>query len=608
MEKKILFSEFPPVSTQEWEAKISEDLKGADYDKKLVWHTSDGFAVKPYYRSEDLADINLKNLPAQFPFRRSTKESNNWEIRQNVRFPEIEKAKAYLAKGAEAITLEGANIDDKESLAVVFDNIDPTKNPIHFTGVYSYPKLMRQIFAEVEKRGLNPNSVKGSFDFDYYSYFLFRREFYHSFEANRKELKNIFDKTASKLPAFKIINVNAKNYHNSGSTLVQELAFGLAHGAEYLTDTTDSGLKIEEVLPRMQFTFSIGSSYFMEIAKFRAARVLWSKIVKAFGVDDVELCKIHIHGITSEWNKTIFDPHVNILRTTTESMSAAIGGVDAMTVLPFDSVYRRTDEFSERVARNQQIMMKEEVNLDKVIDPAGGSYYIEKLTDSIVEATWNLFMKIQDMGGFRAALEEGFVFYEIAKSAAAKDMDIAQRTHNILGTNQFPNMLESMSDKVEFEFNQAKGGLRKYRGAMAFEEIRLKTERFVKAGGKKPVVFMLTFGNLNMRKARANFVLNFFGCAGFEVIDNAGFNTLAEGLAEADAKNADIVVLCSSDEEYLTFADGLNTNKPAADILVAGYPKDDVEKLRELGVSGFIHLKSNILEVLKVIQEKFKME
>jgi methylmalonyl-CoA mutase len=300
-----------------------------------------------------------------------------------------------------------------------------------------------------------------------------------------------------------------------------------------------------------------------------------------------------------------------MLRTQTEAMSAALGGAHSITVLPFNAIYEDTTEFSERIARNQQLLLKEEAHLDKIADPSAGSYYIESLTNSIADQAWKLFLEIQEKGGFSAAFQEGFIQNEINSMSAKRNQNIALRRENLLGTNQFPNFTEKIIRELDASVFQPMDlsdesseveTLKPYRGAQAFEALRYKTDVYAKEN-KRPVAFMLTIGNLAFRKARAQFSCNFFAVAGFEVIDNNGFATAEEGVAAAKAKNADVVVVCSSDDEYAEIAPKVAELLDNEILVVAGNPACKAE-LEEKGITNFIHLKSNILEDLKAYQTK----
>jgi len=349
----------------------------------------------------------------------------------------------------------------------------------------------------------------------------------------------------------------------------------------------------------------------MEIAKLRAGRLLWSKIVEAYGPECKCSAKMIVHSETNRFNKTVYDPYVNMLRTQTEAMSATLGGAHSVTVLPFNAIYEETTPFSERIARNQQILLKEESHFDKIADPSAGSYYIETLTESLADQAWELFLAVQDLGGFIAAFKEGFIQAEVKAMAADRDKKIAQRRENLLGTNQFPNFTEEM--KADFDGSlfeavdlTAEGAevetLKPYRGAQPFETLRYTTDMYAREN-KRPLAFMLTMGNLAFRKARAQFSCNFFAVAGFDVQDNNGFTTVEEGVAAAKAAGADIVVVCSSDDEYAEIVPAVAEQLGEEILVVAGAPAC-ADELKAKGITNFIHVKSNILEELKAYQSK----
>lgn len=335
--------------------------------------------------------------------------------------------------------------------------------------------------------------------------------------------------------------------------------------------------------------------------------MLWAQIVEQYKPACKCSCKMMAHAATSTFNMTIFDAHVNLLRSQTEAMSAALAGVDSITVTPFDATYKTPDAFSERIARNQQFLLKEESHLDKVVDPAGGSYYVETLTASIAQEAWKLFLDVEEKGGFNINVTNGTIQDAVNASSEKRHSDIAKRKEILLGTNQYPNFGEMAADKiVKGECNCCCGekvegkGLSTKRQGSDFEELRLATE----AAANRPKVFMLTIGNLAMRLARSQFSANFFGCAGYEIIDNLGFNTVEEGINAAIEKAADIVVICSSDDEYATLApEAFKALNGRAEFVVAGAPAC-TEELQAQGITNFIHVRSNVLETLQAFNAK----
>ena len=617
-----LFEEFPPVSAEQWKAKVVADLKGADFDRKLVWRTNEGFSVQPFYRREDLAKLDyLDTLPGEFPFVRGNKTNNNdWYVRQNIIVKDLKetnkKALDVLMKGVTSLGFvfnECINVT-KDDMGVLLEGICLESVELNFVAK-CYTTKIADAFADYVLAGKwDPKNVVASVSCDPFGNFLLYGRMKNGFEASVGQVKGLIEKSAE-LPKYRVIAVNAKNFGNAGASVVQELAFALAQGAEYLSALTDEGLEVGAVSKKMKFNFSVGANYFMEIAKLRAGRMLWAKIVKAYEPKCDGCCKMYVHAETGSWNKSVYDPYVNMLRTQTEAMSAVLGGADSITVLPFDAIYEEPTTFSDRIARNQQLLLKEESHFDKIVDPAAGSYYVEELTASIADEAWKLFLAIQDKGGFVAAAKEGFIQAEVKKMAAKRDLNVATRRENLLGTNQFPNFTEAMDKELDASTFEALDltaedaeieTLKPYRGAMAFERLRLATDKFAKTG-KRPLAFMLTIGNLNFRKARAQFACNFFAVAGYEVKDNNGFATIDEGVAAAKAAGAKIVVLCSSDDEYVEFAPAtFEAIKSEAIFVVAGAPAC-TDELKAKGIENFIHVKSNLLEELTAYQVKLKI-
>ncbi|NOZ46002.1 MAG: methylmalonyl-CoA mutase small subunit [Chlorobi bacterium] len=611
-----LFKEFPAVSKQQWEEKISKDLKGADRNKKLIWHTIEGFNIEPYYRDEDLQNIKfVEGFPGEFPYVRGKKiKENNWLVRQDIYVKDVvsanKKALEILMKGVNSLgfIFESDKEITQDDFNKLFENIWANSIEVNFISGYTSTRYVKFLESLVKKRNRNLEEIKGSIDFDPLIYLTLHGKFPQSEEESFSLLRKFVEDSKS-LPNFKILSVNGHYFNNAGATVVQELAFSLAVANDYLAKLTDKAITIDEIAPRLQFTFGVGSNYFMEIAKLRAARILWANIVKAYNPSNDNIAQMNIHSVTSGWNKTIYDPYVNMLRTTTEGMSSVIGGADSLTIKPFDEAYKEPDEFSERIARNQQLILKEESYLGKIVDPGAGSYYIENLTESVMNQAWQLFLEIEEKGGYLQAFKKGFIQQQINQVVNMRNMNLAMRREILLGTNQYPDFNEKAESKIKTGKVQFANGNKKiaepiriYRGAEAFEEIRLKTEKMTKT----PKVFLLTYGNLAMRKARATFALNFFACAGFEVIDNLGFNAVDEGVEAAKKVKADIVVICSSDDEYEQIAPEIYTKLNDKIVVIAGYPKTIADNLKKAGIQHFIHVKSNIIESLNEFQNILK--
>lgn len=619
-EKKLdLLADFPAVSTQQWMDKITADLKGADFDKKLVWKTKEGFNVKPFYRADDLLQYtDTDTQPGKFPYIRGTKPDNSWFVRQDIQVKDAKTANAkaldLLNKG---VTSLGFHLDKKdlsaEYIATLLENIQADCVELNFKICTRSSAALATVLTEYfQSKNYDLKLLQGSINWDAMNAMLLRGK-----DFTREEIAELAKNTAlaaAALPHYKVINVNATVLNNAGAVVTQELGYALAWANDYLSMMVDAGVDTQMAAKKIKFNFGVGSNYFMEIAKFRAARLLWAQIVDAYQpvcrktdcshtVNGICKCaaKIRIHAETSTFNKTVYDAHVNLLRTQTEAMSAALGGVHSMTVLPFDITYKKADDFSERIARNQQLLLKEESNFDKVTDPAAGSYYIETLTHEVAAQAWKLFLEIEDKGGFFAAVKSGELQKAVKTTANARLKDVSSRREILLGTNQFPNFTEIAGNKVASnveasccEHNEIET-LKPVRAARDFEALRFATE----AAAKRPVAFMLTIGSLAMRLARAQFACNFFACAGYEVIDNLGFNTIIEGVDAAKKAGADIIVLCSSDDEYVTLApEAHQIIQNNAVLVVAGAPAC-TDDLKAIGIEHFINVKTNVLESLK---------
>ena len=641
-----LFEEFAPVSAEQWKEKTIIDIKGADFDKRMVWKTNDGFSVEPLYRLEDLAPLSyLGVMPGQFPFTRGTKKTNNeWYIRQGIEVKNAADANAkaldVLQKGVSSLAfeIEDANAWTSTEMNALLKSIELEAIETCFVVGCGKRHLLNLFVAYVAEKKFDASKIQGSINAGYLNNLIVKGKFCcNSQEQCEKQLPELLA-AAKTLPKFKVLEIDAHTVSNAGSTISQELACGLAMGVEYLSAADAQGINAGAIAPKMKFNFAVSSNYFMEIAKFRAAKMLWAKIVEAYKPEctcekcecepqqttgctccSTNVCtcagKMNIHAVTSVWNKTLYDPYVNMLRTQTEAMSAVIGGVNSLTVLPFvgcetlNPLAEPAQEFSERIARNQQSLLKDECHFDKIVDPSAGSYYIETLTDKIADSAWAIFLEIQDKGGFVEAFKAGFVQSLVEKSAATRNKNVATRRENLLGVNQFPNFNEMITEDVcecAFKAVNEKSAdaiaepLHIYRGAQAFELMRYKTDKFAKANGR-PKVFMLTIGNLTFRKARAQFACNFFACAGFEVIDNNGFASIEEGVKTAKESGAQIVVICSSDDEYAEVAVPIFEQLQDKIVVVAGAPACS-EDLIAKGLKNFISIKSNVLETLQQYQ------
>ncbi len=612
--KEKLFAEFPPVSTPDWEKVIERDLKGADYNRKLVWRTIEGFEVRPYYRKENLKNIpHLGEFPGEFPFIRGNKSNNNeWYIRQNIEVENVEEAnKKALDVLMKGVTSLGFTIKDKDKfgeneIKTLLQDIFLDSIELNFQCGCGAEKLLDVFINEIKRQDCKAENINASIDFDPIGNFTLKGNFCSSEKEVFDIAKKLIQKTQG-FPNFRTITIHADYFKNAGASIVHELAFALAAGTEYLTKLSDRNLSADEIAEKIKFNLAVASSYFQEIAKLRAARLLWAKIVESFGLKDKNKARMNIHCLTAQINKTVYDPYVNMLRTTTEGMSATIGGCDSLTIEPFNQVFEKTTDFSERIARNQQNLLNEESYFGKIADPGAGSYYIENLTHSIIEHSWKLFLEIQEKGGYIEAFKQGFIQEKINTVIKKRKERVATRRDNLLGTNQFPNFNELIETEMQTSVleptdNKAEDAvaepIKLQRLAQEFERLRYSADKYTKKH-KRPIAFMFTYGNLAMRRARSQFSCNFFACGGFGTIDNNGFANIDEGVNEVKKVKPEIVVVCSSDDEYADIVPEIFEKlKDETTIVVAGAPKC-MDELKEKGIHNYIHVRSNVLETLK---------
>ena len=612
--KEKLFTEFQAPTTQEWLDKIEVDLKGADFNKKLVWRTNEGFNVQPFYRREDVLKLKTPDsLPGEFPFvRGNKKDDNTWYIRQDIVADDAaeanKKALDILNKGIDSL---GFRIPgEKVSAAFIetlLDQILCDIVEVNFHTCQRHALELAQILtAYFEKKGYDKEKVVGSIDFDPMKKMVMKGKDTSEVLATAPQLVEAL----KDYPQFRCICVNTVALNNAGAYIVQELGYALAWGNEYLQQLVDAGVDVDLAAKKIKFNMGVSENYFMELAKFRAARMLWAQIVKQYEPKCDCACKMCVNAVTSEYNQTLFDSYVNLLRSQTEAMSAALAGVHSMVVTPFDVTYEAPTDFSERIARNQQLLLKEECHFNTVVDPGAGSYYVEHLTDSLAVEGWKIFLKVEEEGGFLAAVKAGTIQDDINATNVKRHGDAAKRKEFLLGTNQFPNFTEKSEGKravgcgcccgkAKDSSEPAFKAISSTRLAADFEDLRIHTEET-----KVPVAFMLTIGNLAMRQARAQFSCNFLACAGYKVIDNLGFKTVEEGVDAALEAKADIVVICSSDDEYAEYAiPAFKYLDGRAMFVVAGAPAC-MDDLKAAGIENFIHVRCNVLETLKEYNQK----
>lgn len=603
MSHEKLFADFKPVSVREWEEKIMADLKGADYEKRLVSKTLEGIKIKPYYRGEDIKELDYLNVPpGSFPYVRASRAK---VYTQNAQTFFVEKTDADSLDRIKELSERGVDIIHLSFVPQAVEDFNTASdfiakaavffNEVRISGIFDYVRLA-EFFAE--------KKINGSIGYDPLGTMTACGKSPEKTDPGFESLlKNA--KLAENLPDIKILSIKANHFGNAGAHAVQEIAFALAQLDEYLNAASDRSLNITKLLKNTEIRLCIASHYFIETAKLRTMRLLAAKLGEAYIGKQDDVPPVAVHAESSAVNKTAYSEHTNILRGTTEAMSAIIGAAESFDTKPFTIAHAENSVLAERVARNTQIILSQESYLNRETDPAGGAYYIEKLTDMLAEKAWKLFRKLIDAGGYTEAFRQKLIHKEIEKVLKQRRMSVAMRKTVYLGVNHYPNPEETL-DKPKFT-PDANGietdyeYLAPYRAAEDFERMRYHIEKLP----IRPKVFLLGFGSPAMKTARISFSANFFGCAGFEIIaPELGFSTVKEGMKAAAEEKADIVVFCSSDKDYQNItADELSGTK--AELVLAGKPQDE-QKFKDLGIETFIHLKSDILKILQGFIDYFK--
>jgi methylmalonyl-CoA mutase len=580
METAGFLKEFPPIATEDWEQSIRETVAGDEYAAKLIWHPEEKLAVKPYYRAEDLEGLDFLNAaPGEFPYVRGTGAEGGWRIRERIDVADPEEANCAaweaVAAGAEEIAFANARIASASDVALLLANLDEIA--MHLEGLK--PESARIVADRLTGR---PHSAMVSADIDP----LADLEFSEELIRGRSE-------------GFRPFAIHADEYQESGVGSVEEVGFTLSAAVDLVDEMVERGLSLDRVTASIGFEFAMGPDFFIQIAKLRAFRMLWAKVVESFGGAG-QTAKAAIHARTAQWNQTIYDPHVNILRATTEAISAVLGGAESISVDAFDECYKAPDESSRRLARNTQLILKKEALLDRVTDPVGGSYLIEAITSAIAANAWKAFQELESAGGYRRAKANGLIDSVLGRCRVSRDKDAALRRLVLTGTNRFANAEERALDRVDPACLGSD-----LRVAFAFEEMRLRTERAEKKGRSARIV-LAEIGDAKMRGARSQFAAEFLACASLS--SRTERFERAEQIAEEDA---DVIVLCSSDAEYLSIAESLmpamTEGRNRACVLVAGNP-GTADQLRRLGISDFIHLRCDAVEVLSRLQAQIGIE
>jgi methylmalonyl-CoA mutase len=655
----------------QWKKTVEAELKGAAYDQKLVTRTFEGVTLQPLYTRADLAGLpDLAQRPGEAPFLRGVRplgyKERPWEVAQVIaeRSPQAFNTAllADLMHGQDSVVLpagpDGPVIERLADLRSALAGVDLAAVPVHVAAGADALPLAALHLAHAQERGTAWEKLTGSVAADPLDAWVATGRLAGGYGARLDSLAAWTGWAARHAPRLQTIGVNGARWGDAGGTAVQQLAFALAAATEYLRVLTPRGVKPDAVVARMRFQFAVGPQFFTEVAKFRAWRLLWARVLAGFATGETPTARATVHAATGRWNQTLLDAHVNLLRVTTEALSAVLGGCDSLHIAPFDEVTGATDDFSRRIARNVHTILAEEFSFTQTADPAGGSWYVEKLTDDLARQAWALFQDLEGRGGFAAALREGHPQKLVAAAAAARTDAVGKRRLGLVGTNLFPNLkeqpltmrpaavsappppaakagpiLEELPVGTDWpgRFEAAIAAARAWAGASqlarllppaaatepdiplvapwraaaGFENLRAASAACAQRTGRKPRVFLAKIGPLAQHKARADFAAGFFATAGFEVMAKQSFETAEAAAVAAGASGASVAVLCSSDDTYPALVPVFaSAAKGAAlgdlTVVLAGLPADPalVASYRAAGVDEFIHLRANAHDLL----------
>ncbi len=702
-ERSRLLKGFPPASYEEWREAAMALLKGAPFEKKLLTKTYEGITLQPIYMAEETKERNVYgSFPGFAPYLRGISTSGYkicaWNVAQEYRCALPEQMNAAiredLGQGQDVLAFQldlagrrgqdpdaapigdvgcaGVSLATCDDVQTAFDGLDLESFPLlAYTGAATIP-FAALLAAYCRQHGIVCENLRGSVGFDPLGRLASEGKLPFALATAYTVLTSFTRWAQQQAPHLKTILIDGSPYHESGGNAVQELACVLATGVEYLRELQTRELSIDDVAGHMQFTLTVGSEYFLEIAKVRAARVVWAHVVKACG-GNADAQKMSIHIRTSRRGKTLHDPYVNLLRASVEAFAGVVGGCESLHVGRFDDVAQEAAQeaepcvFANRIARNVQSILKEESHLNEVLDPIGGSWYVERLTDEIARKAWELFQEIERRGGMAKALESRDIQDQLAATAAQRRANLATRKDVLVGTNLYANIDEqplrpnaSNTDDVyraRLETLQAFKATRIFqeltpnsaalipgmetliaaaeqgatlgelmrmccpaedspasitpvtiqRSAEMFEHLRAASERYKDANGHRPRVFMANMGPLKQHKARADFSQAFFEVAGFEMLSNYGFHSVDEAAEAAIHSRAPMVVICSTDDTYPDivppFTEKIKSANPETIVILAGYPQDDIETFKQSGVNEFIHMRANVYDTLARIMQ-----
>jgi methylmalonyl-CoA mutase len=680
-----LGGDFPPVSYAEWRTLAEADLEGASFEQRLVTHTYEGIDIQPVYTRRDRpGESDPDGFPGLPPFVRGARPLGavriGWDLRQEHAHPDLGVTNQAILEdcrgGVTSLLLRldiaarnGLDPDDPAAadlasrdgiMACHVNDLDRALAdvPLDRIGVTleagaAFLPAAALLAALWRRRGVAPDQARGAFNADPLAVLARDGHLPVPPETALAQTAELAAWTAKHYPHVTAVRVGTAPYHHAGATAAQDLAFGMATAVAYLRAMTQAGMDVDAAARQILFSVSVGTHHFLAVAKLRAARRLWSRVVEAYG-GSPSSAAMQLHCRVSKRVLTLRDPYVNLLRNTVACFAAGLGGADAITSVPFDTVAGLPDGLSRRIARNTGLILQEEAHLHRVIDPAGGSWYLDWLTDQVADKAWALFQQVERGGGMLQAICTGRVARQIDSAFTPRARNLARRKEGITGVSEFPNVAEPPIERptpdrialraeairrlasarvtkpghpvtrspcylVTLSSQGASIGqlahalgfhaeptsippLTPHPFARPFEELREASDILQSENGRRPRVFLANMGPVSHHSARATYAKNFFEAGGFEVLGNDGFRD-ADAAARAFAgSGAAVAVICSSDKLYPEVVPQLAPKLKAAgarSVVLAGNPGANEDAWRRAGVNRFIFVKCDVLATLR---------
>ena len=577
-----LFNEFPAVSRAEWKTKAVAELKEIPYDS-IVWHTPDGFDLEPWYSHEEQA-LQLDVPPG--------KATNTWKNCRCITVHDPESANKAAIKSFEQDTaalefrITDPSLCSAENLRKLFAGIETSAIAIYFSGNLPPAHELLETLLAIPGFATNTGGVLAG----------------NAAASLGQELSG----WKASLPEFRVLSVDILPYHEAGSTAAQDIALALSGASDLLHHFQEAGIEAESVVSAMEIIMAVGSSHFTELAKPRALRYLLQHLLKAYGASGASLPRLFAR--TSERNRSLLDPYTNVLRLTTEAVSAILGGYDTLQISAFDDGLSVTPDIAERITGNIHLILKEEGSLNRVLDPARGSHYIETLTRKLAESAWEIFREIEAAGGLSEATAKGIIEPMIAGSAAENHKNIGKRKKTLIGVNHYAIALGTEQEENISAIAAVAEKLPAGSETAAFELLRLKTLSFALKSGRTPSVFIWMHGDPAISFRQAAFSEDFFKCAGFEIAGSAALPLEEHSYSVALQNKPDIIVLCIAQKDPVPTAETITSTlcnlQPGIVPVMAGKPPKESERLINAGIDSFIYTGVNLLEMLSSFQLK----